>query len=120
MWSGAALEEDAAVRVFACTLAPSLLSLKSLTHSYVLSHLRQPGGGIIMPQLNPMASKGAPYGLTPQMIKGRGVWEGNQLCELGRSFKPRGPQLFTYKTERLTPKLNDIGIPHLKALKQRE
>lgn len=90
MWSGAALEEDAAVRVFACTLAPSLLSLKSLTHSYVLSHLRQPGGGIIMPQLNPMASKGAPYGLTPQMIKGRGVWEGNQHVSLEEALSPVG------------------------------
>lgn len=41
--SKAAFEEQAAVRVFACSLAPSLLSQKSVTHSYALSHLRQPG-----------------------------------------------------------------------------
>lgn len=79
--SEAALEKHAAVRVFACALAPTFLSSKSLMHGYALSHLR----GILMLQLNPMASRGALYGLTLQVIRGRGVWEVISYVSLERA-----------------------------------
>lgn len=88
--SKVALEEQAAVRVFACSLARSLPSQESLTHSYAVSHLRQPGtssGHISSPWPRELGSS---LWADSSDDQGRGVWEGNQLCELGRSLSPVG------------------------------
>lgn len=86
-------------------------------HTQLLSASSQAARGII-PQMNSKVSRGGPWrGLS--VTKGRNVWESDRFCfslaiRAGQERKICGSRLFTWRTEMLHPKLDEIiDTPHL-------